>query len=248
MTTTLAYHKVDHRFELGLTTVDTDAFARQMFKLREMGYAICSSETYLSLIEKNTVCLTFDDGYDCFFRNVVPFLSSIEASATTFVITDYVGKTNAWDLRLSARPFRHMSAAQLREISGLGFEIGSHTCSHRDLTRLDPRTVREELTASKKLLEDVTGKEVSSVSFPYGRHNDHVAGMAFEVGYKRLFGLGSKVAQGVLERVPVYRFDGTTAVLRKIESDRYEILKSDFIHSFSVVSALISTRITTKIL
>lgn len=240
MTTVLAYHKVDDRFELGLTNVKPASFKKQVETLVKQGYKVVSDLEPAG--SGKSVCLTFDDGYDCFHRNVVPTLGAYSAKAIVFVITDFIGKTNGWDVRLSYKPFMHMNAEQLKEVAGLGFEVGSHSCSHRDLTRLEPLVLKNELAASKKSLEDLIGVEVDAFSFPYGRYNRNTAEAAFAAGYRRLFGLGSASSEGVIPRVPVYRIDSVSAVLRKLNLDRMEIFKSDFIHSFANISALLSVR------
>lgn len=240
MTTVLAYHKVDDRFELGLTNVKPASFKRQVETLVKQGYKVVSDLEPAGF--GKSVCLTFDDGYDCFHRNVVPTLGSYGVKAIVFVITDFIGKTNNWDVRLSYKPFAHMNAEQVKEVAGLGFEVGSHSCSHRDLTRLEPRILENELSASKKLLEDLIGIEVDAFSFPYGRYNRMTAEAAFAAGYRRLFGLGSASSEGVIPRMPVYRIDSVSAVLRKLDFDRMEVLKSDLIHSFANISALLSVR------
>jgi len=139
-----------------------------------------------------------------------------------------------------------MSAEEIREVAGLGFEVGSHTCSHRDVTRLEKRVLEKELSDSKKAIEDITGEEVDAFSFPYGRYNQITAEAAFEAGYRRLFGLGSSSSEGVIPRVPIYRIDSVAAVLRKVEHQRMDIGISDFLHSFANISALLSTRETRK--
>jgi len=240
--TVLAYHKVDDRFEMGLTSVRPDAFARQITQLQELGYRFSAFPEKIS-VDFKTISLTFDDAYDCFYRNVVPLLMPIRATATVFAITEFVGKKNSWDLRLSYTPFIHMNEAQLKEINSLGFEVGSHSCSHRDLTRLDNKTAWQELSDSKKQIEDLIGKEVISISFPYGRYNAAVVDQAREAGYRNLYGLGSSVfIDGVIGRIPVYRIDSPAAVRRKVEMNRLEVFKSDLIHSFANISALISVR------
>jgi peptidoglycan/xylan/chitin deacetylase (PgdA/CDA1 family) len=246
MMTTLAYHKVDDRFELGLTTVKPKTFTRQISELKEHGIEL-SPTTEDDFTDTLAACITFDDGYDCFYRNVVPILLSVEARATVFPVSDYVGKKNTWDLRLSYRYFQHMNASQLREIAELGFEVGSHSCSHRDLTRLDRESAWHELRNSKIELESLLGCEVNAVSFPFGRCNSAVADLAREAGYKRLFGLGSNASNGVLPRVPVYRIDSPKAVRRKVEMKRYEIMKSDLVHSFAEISALFSIKHRQKV-
>jgi len=235
----LAYHKVDDKFELGVTNVRPQQFARQISGLMNHGIEFAESGEQAAN-DPGKVFLTFDDGYDCFFRNVAPFLISVGARATVFVISDFIGKQNSWDLRLSYTPFVHMNENQLREISKLGFEIGSHSCSHKDLSRLDRKSSWDELSGSKKTIEDIIGKEINSISFPYGRHNRDVVDQAHEVGYEILFGLGSTVCEGVTRRIPVYRIDTPAAVRRKAAMNRYEVLKSDFVHSFAWFSALIS--------
>ncbi len=240
MTAILAYHKVDDRFELGLTNVKPKTFVRQIQRCIAEGYRIVSG------IEPGgsgkSVCLTFDDGYDCFHRNVVPALEAAGGKAVVFVIADYIGKTNNWDVRLSYKRFKHMSVEQIREVAEMGYEVGSHSCTHKDLTRLTDGVLKEELIRSKKLLEDITGIEVEALSFPFGRYNMSTAEAAFEAGYRRLFGMGSSANEGVIPRIPVYRIDTPGSVLRKVELDKREILKSDFIHSFANISALLSVR------
>lgn len=237
----LAYHKVDNKFELGLTNVRPGMFARQISMLKENGIEL-SALPEKAAAGRDAVYLTFDDGYDCFYRNVVPVLISFGAKATVFVISDYIGKENRWDIRLSRIPFVHMNAAQLREVDSLGFQVGSHSCSHRDLTRLNRESVGDELRNSKAEIENLLGREVSEVSFPFGRYDSMVVDVAEEMGYKKLYGLGSTATTGVFERVPVYRIDTPKSVKRKAEMKRYEIIKSDFIHSFAGISALISVR------
>jgi len=237
----LAYHKVDNKFELGLTNVRPEMFARQVFALKENGIELSASPERANA-SRDAVYLTFDDGYDCFYRNVVPVLISSGATATVFVISDYIGRENKWDIRLSRIPFVHMNVAQLREIASLGFQVGSHSRSHRDLTRLDRESVDDELRNSKAELEDLLGREINEVSFPFGRYDSTVVGMAKDAGYEKLYGLGSSATAGVFERVPVYKIDTPGSVMRKAEMKRYEIMKSDFIHSFAGISALISIR------
>ncbi|MGO9482119.1 MAG: polysaccharide deacetylase family protein [Candidatus Kryptoniota bacterium] len=241
MMAVLAYHKVDDKFELGFTNVKPGQFVRQVSSLMRHGIVI-GDPTNQSAMDRTKAYLTFDDGYDSFYRNVVPYLSSIGTKAAVFVISDFIGRENSWDLRLSYAPFVHMNKNQLREICELGYEIGSHSCSHRDLSRLDHKSSWNELVNSKKKIEEIIGKEIRSLSFPYGRHNRYVVDQAREAGYEILFGLGSVVCEGVVERIPVYRIDGPAAVRRKAAMNRFEILKSDFIHSFANISALISMR------
>ncbi|HEY9166845.1 MAG TPA: polysaccharide deacetylase family protein [Candidatus Kryptonia bacterium] len=241
----LAYHKVDNKFEFGLTNVRPKSFVAQVNALVERDFRIVGSPENAQKNPKE-ICLTFDDAYDCFYRNVNPYLTLNKMKAVVFAISEYVGHSNDWDIRLSRRSFSHMTASQLREISELGFEVGSHTCTHRDLTALDAPALKNELVNSRKRLEDIVGRPVRYLSFPFGRHNAAVVAAAREAGYTGLFGLGSRVRPGVFERVPVYRIDTVASTSRKASLNRAEIFKSDLIHSFAYISAITSSWRTGK--
>jgi peptidoglycan/xylan/chitin deacetylase (PgdA/CDA1 family) len=51
-------------------------------------------------------------------------------------------------------------------------EIGSHTCSHPDLTKLNYQQQKNEMIRSKKILESLISCKISSFAYPYGRQNN----------------------------------------------------------------------------
>ena len=53
----------------------------------------------------------------------------------------------------------YLSIDEIKEISEMGFEIGSHGVSHTLLSRLDKKNQKEELSSSKKFLEHLISKE-----------------------------------------------------------------------------------------
>lgn len=62
----------------------------------------------------------------------------------------------------------------IAELIELGHEVSSHTCTHRILTEIPQSELEWELTESKKRLEDLTGREVLGLAYPYGLYNTHV--------------------------------------------------------------------------
>ena len=70
----------------------------------------------------------------------------------------FLGKSNGWDVALGEASEPIMDAAQVRDWLAAGHDIGSHTLTHQFLTRLAPGEAREEISASKKRLEDLEGK------------------------------------------------------------------------------------------
>src|SRR3989449_9145157 len=55
-----------------------------------------------------TFLLTFDDGYASLADHAYPVLAELGFTATTFLITDHVGRTNTWDVRYTWRRLAHL--------------------------------------------------------------------------------------------------------------------------------------------
>jgi peptidoglycan/xylan/chitin deacetylase (PgdA/CDA1 family) len=62
-------------------------------------------------------------------------------------------------------------------------EIGSHTLTHPNLTRVSGRQADAELRGSKAWLEDLTGQPVTSFCYPNGRHGHGLARRVADAGY-----------------------------------------------------------------
>jgi peptidoglycan/xylan/chitin deacetylase (PgdA/CDA1 family) len=84
----------------------------------------------------------------------------------------------------------YMSEIEILEITSKGFEIGSHTCSHRLMSRLSDNEIDYELNLSKSILSDVSNTNVKSFCFPYGRpysYNLNVLDAIQQNGYSESF-------------------------------------------------------------
>ena len=121
---------------------------------------------------KSIVCFTFDDGCASDLQVAAPLLRDKNFNATFYVTVDHLGKEG------------YLTKTELRELSDLGFEIGSHSLTHRHLNDLDPKEIRSELIDSKKALEEITGNPIEHFSCPGGRVNAVVSEAAVEAGYK----------------------------------------------------------------
>ncbi len=76
-----------------------------------------------------------------------------------------------------------LTTAQIQEIAADGFEIGAHTMTHPRLTAVTDAQARREMRESKKFLENVIGKPVTSFCYPGGNYLKHHVKMAAEVGF-----------------------------------------------------------------
>jgi peptidoglycan/xylan/chitin deacetylase (PgdA/CDA1 family) len=119
------------------------------------------------------VLLTFDDGYRDNLEVAYPILKRFGHTATIFVPTDFVGSSTPLPHDLALLPTRNptLSWEQLRGLRGV-FEVGSHACSHRPLTRIPLDEARREIFDSKRKLEDQIECPVYAFSYPKGSIGD----------------------------------------------------------------------------
>ncbi len=181
----LQYHKVTNRFEVGGTRVTVKQFRNHVAQVRSLGYKQLDIEALKSgsPIDEPSVLFTFDDGFECIYFNAFPILEEADYVGIVFPVARYIGKANDWDASFGIR-FRQMDAHQLRELVGAGWWVGSHTMTHPDLRKLDDKRLRNELEGSRKLLEDLIGKSVTSIAYPFGTYNRRVVEFAIKYGYQ----------------------------------------------------------------
>lgn len=216
----LAFHNTGKGFYPGLNNCSPKRLEKLLAGLIDTGYEFISMADYLeSSTNIQSVSLTFDDGYTSFFEYAWPILKKENIPATVFIPYGYVGKKAGWDYLSGLQNNRHLSREQIRELSDGGIEIGSHGFSHIDLAGLNDRMLRLELERSKKGLEDLIGKEVKYISYPFGRFNGYVESEAAGLGYERGFSLSffNKSRSGFsIPRFAVYTTDSLYAVDKKL--------------------------------
>jgi peptidoglycan/xylan/chitin deacetylase (PgdA/CDA1 family) len=74
----------------------------------------------------------------------LPILKEFGFTATVFVCSDYIGKTNDWNLKDKKNRI-HMNTNDLHTLQKEGWEIGSHGLSHSSLLRLSDEDLQNEL-------------------------------------------------------------------------------------------------------
>ena len=171
----LNFHRIERATGLEITRLSPRRFVQILDEVASSGI--------------QDITLTFDDGYASIADNALPVLNNRGMSAIVFLITDAIGRDDSWDVRILGRGRPMMTWTQVREWSGAGFIFGSHTRSHRDLTALTPRRLREELVDSKDEIQNRIGSHVSFLSYPFGRHNKRVREAARLAGYEAAYAI-----------------------------------------------------------
>lgn len=72
----------------------------------------------------------------------------------------------------------------VREIVARGHEIGNHSTTHPEMTRLSRERIAEELRVTSDRVEQLTGVSPTLFRPPYGAYNDLVVTTSREEGYE----------------------------------------------------------------
>ncbi len=168
-----------------------DDLRRQFASLRRRGF---ETLTFKDLADgkrvKKPLILTFDDGYEDNYRNLLPLLEEFDFKAVIYALADESLTRNEWDITGGEPPAALMSRQQLLACQRSGrIEIGSHGLSHQHLPTLDARQLESELVESKRRLEQWLESEVVSFAYPYGDYGDREVAAARDAGY--LFGIAT---------------------------------------------------------
>ena len=106
-------------------------------------------------IQARRVVFIFDDGFVNVLTHALDPLAANGFRAIQFLVADRIGQMNEWNRADGEVLAPLMDAAQIRDWLTAGHQIGSHTLTHPYLTRLSLAQAREEITASKKKLENL---------------------------------------------------------------------------------------------
>jgi peptidoglycan/xylan/chitin deacetylase (PgdA/CDA1 family) len=131
------------------------------------------------------VTFAFDDGHRGIYENALPIFLKYGVVATLSPVVGAIENGEDW----------MVTWQQLQEFDEAGWEIGSHTMTHSDLTKLADKDLDYELSMSKKLLADydLTAK---TVVFPYSSFDARVLDYATRY-YENSRGFTSKELNGI---------------------------------------------------
>jgi peptidoglycan/xylan/chitin deacetylase (PgdA/CDA1 family) len=180
----LLYHRIDRLtaalpFITRRLTVEPRDFAAQMSWVRRHGFHPLTQRQLFAGLEEGArlpcrpLLVTFDDGYSDVLHNAAPVLRRLGMPATMYVITDRPPLVNSGFL----------SWGGVKELEREGFDIGSHTVTHRPLTGLSNQDAVEELVRSRRELERRLGHPVQWLAYPHGSVDARIVELVQGAGY-----------------------------------------------------------------
>lgn len=176
-TQVLMYHSIggsadgDHR---GLYSVSPKVFHAQIETLGDQAPDGTSIVVPFGDELPGQISITFDDGYVDNLTVVAPTMVGRSFPFHIFLCPAFVE---------SGRP-GFLTRRDVLELAAIpGASLGVHGYSHRQLTTLDSRSLKEELISSRQWLEDLIQRPVTSMSYPHGAFDIRVMDTVQETGF-----------------------------------------------------------------
>lgn len=160
--------------------ITPEDFEFQISCFLKKGFRFVSMQEYYDSIVRNgrenrkELVVTFDDGWADNYRFAFPVLKKYGIPALIFVTVDGIQSGEPWTFSLK----------QAKEMAANGIEFGSHTCTHRILTRISGSDAQKEIEDSKKQLETLLDHPVDFFAYPGGAFNQSIVNMTRVAGYK----------------------------------------------------------------
>lgn len=136
---------------------------------------------------RKILLLTFDDGYSNFYTEVFPILKKNDAKATMFLIGSYIDR------------YGYLTSDETYEMANSGLvEIGNHTNGIHSMPKEQLKAIYNntnaygdilaDIQSNGEILKEVTGKDVTSISWPYGYYTTTLDNaVKSQLGYKISF-------------------------------------------------------------
>jgi len=203
------------------STITPQLFKADLDMLSNDGYHVISTDHFArflagkSGVPDKAVVITFDDGYEAFYKYAYPQLLAHKMPATEFVIVGTIGPHGApvagWR-ELDQIP--KLTWPELKEMQAHGMSFYSHSYNthyaavlvpggksapalaypiwlpreHRRETRAEFSTrVRYDLREAKLVLQEKLGKPVDQLAWPFGWTSPETIRIAQSVGYRYLY-------------------------------------------------------------
>lgn len=156
----LLYHHIKVPDVANALFVTPDDFRKQMQFLHDNGYTTISVNLLVKAINvgaplpEKPVIISFDDNDITVYTAAFPIMKEFGFVGTNYLVGNRLGSDG------------FMSIDQIKETIAAGWEVGSHSMTHVDLTQ--SAELDWELTQSKANLENKLGVKVDTFAYPFG--------------------------------------------------------------------------------
>jgi peptidoglycan/xylan/chitin deacetylase (PgdA/CDA1 family) len=148
--------------------VPPETFEQEIKVLYDWGFTTIPIEMLVEAITKggklppHPILITFDDGHVDNYTNAFPIMKKYGFTGVLYIVYNFLGKEG------------YLNREQILEMYNAGWEVGSHTLNHYDLTKLSAEEQQREIVESKKMLKNALGIDILTFAYPFGAKNGSV--------------------------------------------------------------------------
>lgn len=214
----LCYHKVgEEQAEGRWININPQLLATHIEFFQRRNYNVVTAASLAGKLPERSICLTFDDAYESTLANGLPVLERLKVPATFYAVSEYVGKDSGWDGDKAAKL---ASWDELKRAQKAGIEIGNHTHSHLDLSKLSLDEQTAQIEKCSWLLRE-RGLEPATFCIPFGQYNKESSKAIEQAGFSVGFTVEKRWAKDRDDRRLLPRFamsygDNMPAMLYKL--------------------------------
>lgn len=177
--TVLLYHSISNSADF--FAVSPEEFERQMRYLKEHFTIVSLSRAFAHAaderVRRDSVAVTFDDGYRDFLTNALPVLKRHRIPATLFVLGDSPDRAELGN----DHPL--LASGDFSALRDPLVTIGSHGLTHTKLTKIPLAEAQRELQESRYAIGELSGVIPTHLAYPKGSYNKAVMRATQEAGY-----------------------------------------------------------------
>jgi peptidoglycan/xylan/chitin deacetylase (PgdA/CDA1 family) len=158
----LMYHHIEAAPIESNYRVSASKFEDEVKLMHNWGYTTITTTMLVNAIQQGAalpprpVIITFDDNNLDNYTIAFPIMQKYGFTGVLYVPYNYIGADG------------YMTADQLKEMAAAGWEIGSHSLSHPNLTAMPAARLRSEIVDSRKKLGALLGVPILTFAYPFG--------------------------------------------------------------------------------
>jgi peptidoglycan/xylan/chitin deacetylase (PgdA/CDA1 family) len=198
----LMYHKVWEGVNDRMT-IAPDRLSRHWEWLKKKGYQAITLPEFLAaakkgVYHKNTILITFDDGYTNNLQYVYPLLKSLNWAATFFIIADNVDGTAEQSKHITNKK---MNLAELKQLDPAVVQLGMHGYNHENFSKTNIDGIKKIIEKSLYAFDNSGLVYHNVLAYPYGARPEKSAEFTElkkwmqEKGMEAAFRIGNQVCK-----------------------------------------------------
>lgn len=195
----LLYHHIADSVTHSQYYVKPEDFEEQMRLLDDWGYTTITTTMLAKAIHEGLelplrpIIITFDDSNLDNYNFAFPIMQKYEFTGVLYVVGGYLGAEN------------FINAQQAKEMANAGWEIGSHSMNHFDLSTITSDERWYEIHGSREFLEKEIGVPVLTFAYPFGVYDCGIMDTTYNAGYLTGMGLGNSNDQCTYDLFALHR-------------------------------------------